>query len=210
MVAPPMARDEGHPPKERIDMNTEAIALDVGVQQDLPKEEKKDKGLVIAGWVFAFLMPIVGFFVGLAAAIRGRAGHGVAIMATSVLVTVVVAMLLIGSAASSVDKSLADAQAQVEQTTTPPSGKATHAAPKPGAISFNQYRSVKTGMSKSEVKSLLGKPSDITRDETDLGELGGVIKTEMWSYDNRGGSAMDLNGFMFTFTNGKLDSKSSL
>ena len=37
-----------------------------------------------------------------------------------------------------------------------------------------------------------------------------MIKTEMWSYDNRGGSALDLSGFMFTFTNGKLDSKSSL
>jgi Host cell surface-exposed lipoprotein len=86
-------------------MNTEAIAPALGAHQDLPKEEKKDKGLVIAGWIFAFLMPIVGFFIGLAAAIRGRAGHGVGIMATSVLVPVIIIIAMVGSAASSVDTS---------------------------------------------------------------------------------------------------------
>jgi hypothetical protein len=190
-------------------MNTEAMAPDLGVQQDIRKEEKKDATLIRLGWATAFLMPIVGFFIGLASAIRGSARHGVGIMVTAVLVTVVLTMAIVGSAASSVDKQLNDAQAQLN-TTTPPSQKATHAKPKAGAISFNQYRSVKTGMSKAEVKSLLGKPSDVTRDETDLGKYGGVIKTEMWSYDNRGGSALDLSGFMFIFTNGKLDSKSSL
>ena len=134
------------------------------MQQDLRKEEKKDATLIRLGWVTAFLMPIVGFFIGLASAIRGSARHGVGIMVTAVLVTVVLAMAIVGSAASSVDKPLNDAQARLN-TTTPPSQKATHAEPKAGAISFNQYRSVKTGRARPRSRACSASPatSPVTR-----------------------------------------------
>jgi hypothetical protein len=182
-------------------MNTEAIAPALAVQQDLPKEEKKDKTLVRLGWVFAFLMPIVGFFIGLATAIRGRAGHGVGIMATSVLVPVIIVIAVMGSAASSIDTTSA--------SVSTPAAKSTHGAKaKSGAITMTQYKSVTTGMSTSEVKGLLGKAQDVSYDEADYG--GGVIKTQIWTYTNAGGSALDLSGFTFLFQDGKLTSKSSV
>jgi hypothetical protein len=192
------------PPKEQPIMNTEAIAPELGVQQSLPKEQKKkDKGLVIAGWVFAFLMPIVGFFIGLAAAIRGRTGHGIGIMATSVLVPVIIVIAIVGSAASSVDTSTASASAST------PAAKSSHkAAHKSGAITMAQFKSVTTGMSTNEVKGLLGKAADVSYDEADYGT--GVIKTQMWTYHNAGGSALDLSGFTFMFQDDKLTSKSSV
>lgn len=130
-------------------------------------------------------------------------------------IAIVAVAALVGSAASSVDKQMTQAAAQVDKNTTATADAATpkthkKAKPKPGTITFRAYRSVTTGMTKSQVRHLIGAPQDITRDETDLGEFGGVQKTEMWSYGNRGGSVLDMNGFMFTFTNGTLDSKTSL
>ena len=89
----------------------------------------KDTVLVRLGWVFAFLMPLVGFFVGVAAAIRGHARQGAGIMVAAVLVTVIAGSMVISSVAHSVDGSLAGGRTQVEHTTTPPSARATHSEP---------------------------------------------------------------------------------
>jgi len=51
-----------------------------------PSPNDAPQGLVIAGYATAVLLPIVGFFVGLALIIKNRAGHGVAVMVISVIV----------------------------------------------------------------------------------------------------------------------------
>ena len=71
-------------------------------QQQPSAAPKENQGLVWAGYIFAVLMPIVGFFLGLALIIRGRNGHGVACMVLSVLTVVVVASVLVGAAATDV------------------------------------------------------------------------------------------------------------
>lgn len=43
--------------------------------------------LVLAGYLLAVLIAPVGFFVGFALLLKGRAGHGIAVMVLSVLVT---------------------------------------------------------------------------------------------------------------------------
>ena len=91
-------------------MSTTTIAPEAG--------DKKDKTLVICGWTTAFLMPIVGFFIGLAAAIRGRTGHGIGIMATSVVVPAIIVIAMVGSAASSVDTSTASGSASTPAATS--------------------------------------------------------------------------------------------
>jgi hypothetical protein len=53
-----------------------------------PPADKASAGLVAAGYVTGVLLPIVGFFVGLALIIKNRAGHGVAVMVLSVAVPV--------------------------------------------------------------------------------------------------------------------------
>lgn len=65
-----------------------------------PAAEKSDTGLITAGWILAFLMPLVGFFIGLALMIRGRAGNGVGVMVTSVLVVVIVTSIILSAAAT--------------------------------------------------------------------------------------------------------------
>jgi hypothetical protein len=114
-------------------VSTEAIAPELGVQQDLPKEEKKSKGLVIAGWVFAFMMPIVGFFIGRAAKVRGRTGHGIGIMVTSVLVLVITIIAMVGSGGSSVHNSTAAAPTNAPAASAP----ASTPAPQSSANSTN-------------------------------------------------------------------------
>ena len=47
-------------------------------------------GLVVAGYLTGVLLPIVGFFVGLALIIKNRAGHGVTVMVLSVAIPVLV------------------------------------------------------------------------------------------------------------------------
>lgn len=68
-----------------------------------PSDTKDSQGLVHAGYVFAVLMPIIGFFIGLALMIRGRAAHGVAAMVLSVLTVVVVVSLLAASASQEIE-----------------------------------------------------------------------------------------------------------
>ncbi len=66
--------------------------------------ENPDSGLVTAGWIMAFLLPIVGFFVGLALLIRGnRIGHGIGVMIASVIVPVIVVSLIAAGASSELD-----------------------------------------------------------------------------------------------------------
>lgn len=46
------------------------------------------RGLTVAGYITAIIIPIVGFFVGLALILKNRAGHGIAVMVLSVLIPV--------------------------------------------------------------------------------------------------------------------------
>lgn len=52
-------------------------------------QDRASDGTVIAGYVTAILLPIVGFFVGLVLIIKNRAGHGIAAMVLSVAVVIV-------------------------------------------------------------------------------------------------------------------------
>jgi hypothetical protein len=77
--------------------------------------KNQDKTMLIAGWALAVLMPIVGFFVGLAATIRGYAKHGIAMMVVSVLVTVAVSGLIVHEATKESDKQMAQVSAQLDE-----------------------------------------------------------------------------------------------
>lgn len=51
---------------------------------DLRSNETLDGGLVVGGWVTAFLMPLVGFILGIVILAKGkRIGHGIAILIIS-------------------------------------------------------------------------------------------------------------------------------
>jgi type II secretory pathway pseudopilin PulG len=77
--------------------------------------QNQDKTMLIAGWVLAVLMPIVGFFVGLAATIRGYAKHGIAMMVVSVLVVIGASALVVHEATKESDEQMAQLSAQVDQ-----------------------------------------------------------------------------------------------
>lgn len=62
-------------------------------------QARSDSSLVTAGYVFSLLIPIIGFFIGLALMIRGKANHGIACMVISV-VTVIVIVSVIGAMAA--------------------------------------------------------------------------------------------------------------
>lgn len=60
-----------------------------------PLEVKDDGGLIVAGWVCAFLFPLVGFIIGLVLMGKGR-GDGAAIVLSSIAVTILGFLLLVG------------------------------------------------------------------------------------------------------------------
>jgi hypothetical protein len=77
----------------------EAPGMAAGVMLD---RKDNDGGIVVAGYVTALLLPLVGFFVGLALVIRGRrAAHGIAAMILAMLVPVLVVAAFFAYAASS-------------------------------------------------------------------------------------------------------------
>ena len=54
-------------------------------------------GIAVAGWICAFLIPIVGLFIGVYLLSKKESGRGVAIMATSVIVGFIVLALMLSS-----------------------------------------------------------------------------------------------------------------
>jgi len=59
------------------------------VVQTPPEPKRASTGLVIAAYVCAFLMPVIGFVLGSIVAVRHRAGHGIT-------ATVISGIVLIG------------------------------------------------------------------------------------------------------------------
>ena len=60
--------------------------------------------LVTAGWVLAFVFPLVGFIIGVILLTKGKVGHGVAICCVSPIGGFIfwgVALAMLGSSASS-------------------------------------------------------------------------------------------------------------
>jgi hypothetical protein len=78
-------------------------------------------------------------------------------------------------------------------------------APPKGSLTFAQYKTVHTGMTKAQVRALVGAPKDKDYTESEL--LGETTKLETWTYTNRG---EQFGAFVFSFTDGKLDSKGSV
>jgi hypothetical protein len=74
-----------------------------------------------------------------------------------------------------------------------------------GAITFGQYRRVRTGASKAQVRRRLGAPK--TRDYSEAKVLDDTTRMEIWTYANRG---KRFGAFIFTFTDGRLDGKSTV
>jgi len=53
------------------------------------------EGLLVPGYIFAFLIPIVGFILGVIVVSRGRRpGHGAVIMALATMMAIVVAIIV--------------------------------------------------------------------------------------------------------------------
>jgi hypothetical protein len=52
--------------------------------QSTPKPDAASDGVVIAGYLMAILMPILGLIVGIVLMAKNRMGHGMAVMTTSV------------------------------------------------------------------------------------------------------------------------------
>lgn len=50
--------------------------------------EELSSGWVVCGWFMAFLLPIVGFIIGIICCVKGRTGNGVGMIIVSVLMTV--------------------------------------------------------------------------------------------------------------------------
>jgi len=52
------------------------------------------QGLVIAGWVLAFLIPFIGFIIGIILTAKNRTGHGVGIMVVSLIFSLFIVALI--------------------------------------------------------------------------------------------------------------------
>ena len=121
-----------------------------------------------------------------------------------------VALLVVGSVAAAAGSSSSTASPDKPAATTAAKAataakpKAKRKAPPKGSITFSQYRRVHTGMTKSQVRALLGAPND--RDYTEAKILDDNTKMETWTYTNRG---QEFGVFVFSFTNGILDTKGS-
>lgn len=66
------------------------------------------------------------------------------------------------------------------------------------------YQKVKMGMSKGEVKAIMGKPDDVTTSVSEF--MGDETRTDDWSY----GGLMDDYTYSLSFTDGVLDHKMKL
>ena len=64
-------------------------------------ENRASNGVVGAGYVSAVLLPVVGFFVGLALILKNRAAHGIATMTLSVVIGGIAATLVVGGGTAS-------------------------------------------------------------------------------------------------------------
>jgi hypothetical protein len=53
-----------------------------------------DSGLVVCGWVFAILIPLIGFVIGIYLMANKQPGRGLAMMVTSCLVSAIVWFLI--------------------------------------------------------------------------------------------------------------------
>jgi hypothetical protein len=69
-----------------------------------PQQDRASKGALIAGYVFAVLMPFVGLIVGIVVMFKRRLGHGIAIVALSTLVFGVVLSLALSETADELDR----------------------------------------------------------------------------------------------------------
>lgn len=67
-------------------------------------KERVGAGVVVAGYVLAILIPIVGLIVGIIVAAKGRLGHGIAILTLSVIVMSVAAILIASSPSNCVER----------------------------------------------------------------------------------------------------------
>ena len=83
--------------------------------------------------------------------------------------------------------------------------KSKKKAPPKGSLTFAQYKTVHTGMTKAQVRTLVGAPKDKDYTESEL--LGETTKLETWTYTNRG---EQFGAFVLSFTDGRLDSKGSV
>jgi hypothetical protein len=70
-------------------MQPGGINITVGTSESEPKprpESEAGTGLIVCGYVFAFLIPLVGLILGIVTCAKGSAAHGVAHILISVLV----------------------------------------------------------------------------------------------------------------------------
>jgi hypothetical protein len=72
---------------------------------------------------------------------------------------------------------------------------------------------VKLGMTKSQVRAKVGRPSDASNSSTQLPSIAGgneTMSTSIWTYSPKLADYGDLQTVVLQFTNGKLDSKSTV
>ena len=66
----------------------------VVVHAPAPAKPNDHHTLVVCGYVFAVIMPLIGFILGIIAIAKGRTGHGVAHMAIAVVAWIIIAAAL--------------------------------------------------------------------------------------------------------------------
>jgi hypothetical protein len=69
-----------------------------------PQQDRASRGALIAGYVFAVLMPFVGLIVGIVVMFKRRLGHGIAIVALSTAVFFTVLSVVLNDAADEFDR----------------------------------------------------------------------------------------------------------
>jgi hypothetical protein len=79
-------------------MDNAVVCVKCGVATDIFREKAPavGDGVLAAGYVFAFLMPLIGGIIGLYTLIKERPGHGIAIMALSLTAFVFWAAVISG------------------------------------------------------------------------------------------------------------------
>lgn len=65
--------------------------------------EQASNGIVIAGYVLAFLIPFVGFVISIVLMAKRRIGHGIGVLVVCIVAFIFWLTLLVGGAASAVD-----------------------------------------------------------------------------------------------------------
>lgn len=80
--------------------------------------DRAPTGVVVAGYLMAVLIPLIGLIVGIVLMLKRRMGHGIGVMALSVVTFVVHVSLIVGAAANDTAQQLNQTSQQFDSYAT--------------------------------------------------------------------------------------------